>query len=358
MRPVPVLTALLLALSVAGCSKPESYVRIPTIPPVNGPTVDTTPPEKPEPAQPPLDPSSFSYVLNENGHTFVVLHTDPDEMRWPVGAPRLVSDGNPIVTKREVDYAALPRELVRQAGSHVRLYGAEGFVCEGVLGPLSMLGRVEPHFGQRAQWQGEDLDGAPAKPATAEQVAAEAWDLAEGGRSLAAEITEVRGDCSRALYARAEALPAPKSVRAARPSPALQARAIEALHTLEGYDVIHEMYETSGIAQPGVAWEDHDGASPTIDVFSGEGGTYVWLDASSGEACSSFRGHLTALFGVAPDGSLSPLYEGEEDFFPSVLLQLEPGGAPMFLGHQTILRSHPEGFAIHSLSVPFLDCPC
>ncbi len=359
MRLGSALAALLLVLSAVGCSKKEIE---PTGPIAREPLPSAPLPSKSPttPAEP--DPDSFAHVLVEGGRTFVVLHGAPEEERWARGAPTLVSDKNPVITRREIEPTALPASLVRRSGRPVRLFGAEGVVCEAKLGPLSMIGRVEPEFSVRQQWDGEDLEGNPVPPATAEQVAEEAWSMAEGSRSVVAELVEVRGDCKNALFARARDLAAPQTFTPRDAPASLAARAIQEMHTLSGYAEIDEMYEDSSVKKPGVPWEKHDGASPSVKVFSGDGATYVWLDAYAGMSCSDFQGKLMALWklegGPGKDAHFVKLYEGADDFSPNTLVHLDRDGSPSLLGFQSILRKVPHGFEVRSVAARFLYCPC
>ncbi|MDI1445045.1 hypothetical protein [Polyangium sp. 6x1] len=370
MRLGSALAALLLVVSAVGCSKREALVRIPSVEPtaVAAPAPSPAPapaapsPEKAAVMLDDLDPSLFAHVLVENGKTYVVLDANPDVDRWAQGAPLLVSDDFPVITRREIAPATLPASLVRRIGTPVRLYGSKGVVCEGKLGPLSLLGRVEPDYGVRQQWKGEDYDGTPIPPAKPEQIAEEAWGMAEGGRSLVAELGDVEGDCKDAMFARDRELPQARPFTVKDAPIALATRAAAEMRDLAGYAEIDESYQNAGIQTPGVAWEHHNGASPTVKVFSGDGATYVWLDADAGEVCSEFRGKLTALWklegGPAKDARFVKLYEGADDFLPSTLVHLDRDGSPSLLGYQSVLRKSASGFAIRSVAVPYFLCPC
>ncbi|MRG94260.1 hypothetical protein [Polyangium spumosum] len=368
MRLGSALAALLLVVSVAGCSKREALVKIPSL---EAP-VALSPAPVPAPAAPPaekapampgeIDPGLFSQVIVENGKTYVVLHPDPDVTRWGRGAPILVSDDFPVITRREIEPSALPASLVRRTGTPVRLYGPRGPVCEGKLGPLVLIARVEPDDGVRRQWKGEDYDGTPLPPATPETIAEEAWASAEGGRSLVAEIEEVQGHCKDAQFARDRDLSVLRPVPVEDAPAALVQRAVAEMQDLAGYAEIDDLYQSSGIQTPGVPWETHDGAAPTVKVFSGEAGTFVWLDAEAGAVCSEFRGKLTALWKLEGSSSKNArfvkLYEGADDFSPSTLVHLDRDGSPSLLGYQSVLRKGPNGFLVRSVLAPTFFCPC
>lgn len=366
MRLGSALAALLLVVSAVGCSKREALVKIPSVEP--SAVVSPAPaPSAPAPEKVPgmpdeIDPSLFAHVLVEHGKTYVILDASPDVDRWAQGAPTLVSDEYPVITRREIVPTTLPASLVRRIGTPVRVYGPQGAVCEGKLGPISLISRVEPEYNVRQQWKGEDYDGTPIPPANAEQIAEEAWSMAEGGRSLVAELGDVQGDCKDAMFARDRDLPQARPFTVKDAPVALATRAAAEMRNLAGYAEIDEIYQGSSIQTPDVPWEQHNGATPTVKVFSGEGATYVWLDADAGEVCSEFRGKLTALWklegGSAKDAAFMKLYEGADDFLPSTLVHLDRDRSPSLLGHQSVLRKGPNGFAVRSVSVPYFLCPC
>jgi len=201
------LSFLGILVALVGCSKPETVVRIPVPAELKATPVAPTlaAPAHAEPAAEAqatdtkmaalpeeLDPSIFSHVISQNGKIFVVLNYSPEES-WGAGNPQLISDESPVVTRREIVDANLPGSLARRVGAPMHLFGAKGMVCHGKLGQLAMIGRVEPHFGERTRWQGgeEDENGIAQPPMTADEIAADAWQMSEMGIVLAAELIDV-----------------------------------------------------------------------------------------------------------------------------------------------------------------------
>jgi len=373
------LSFLGILVALVGCSKPETVVRIPVPAELKATPVAPTlaAPAHAEPAAEAqatdtkmaalpeeLDPSIFSHVISQNGKIFVVLNYSPEES-WGAGNPQLISDESPVVTRREIVDANLPGSLARRVGAPMHLFGAKGMVCHGKLGQLAMIGRVEPHFGERTRWQGgeEDENGIAQPPMTADEIAADAWQMSEMGIVLAAELIDVKGDCKSALFARSSALPAPGTFAARRAPSALATRAIEELHALERYAEIDAYYRESSAVVEGQAWEDIGSANTEVKLFQSRSGSYVYVSAYAGEPCSDFEGRLEALWkveGQGKDARFSKIYEGagSDEFAPTALVELDADGSPTLLGVESSLRKHPEGFGVRALHVPFLDCRC
>jgi hypothetical protein len=356
-----------LALGVVGCSKRETVVPVPVVDTTGGEVaVVVSRASAPAPgAQAPdeaasLDLDRFSHVFHEGGRTYVVL-SQVTEDSWGKGAPALVSADFPVVVRRDVDVAALPGALARRSGRHVRLVGAAGVVCQGVVGPLSIVGRFVPHFGTRSDWEGKNHDiGEPDAPLSADEIAHEAWNAVGNARVLAAEIISTTGDCKSALFARAASLPAPAVIAAVPAPPALADKAVLALRRLPSYAAIEQNYRQSSSGGPG-RWEVEDG-STSVTLFRGKNASYVWVFAYGGEACSDFDAQMASLWKVEGEGSAEPsftlVHEGDSDLSPDLATDIDGDGSPELIGHERILRRGHDGYAIDSLDVPSFDCPC
>jgi hypothetical protein len=355
---------LALVLGAAGCSKPQTPVQLhesvgtpaavvePTPAPVDIPSAPTSEP----------DPTEFAHVVVEQGTAYVVLSAEPDEAHWAKGAPRLVANASPVVIQRDVDRAALPKSMTRHLGRGMRLAGPSGEVCRGTLGAPTILGRVEPHFGERQRWGGEEIDGVMTPPWSEERIAEEAWSMSAGGQVLVAELVDASGDCRDALFARALDLPVLATSAARRPSATLSARAKAELRKLPAYGALEEAYRKSTVATPSLRWTETEDAIVDVHEFSTDMATFVWLSASGGQPCSDFSGRIDVLWKVigtnAKDLRFEVLYAGEAEFSPEMLLQQPGEKNPSFVGRESILRKGPDGYAVDSLHVPFLDCPC
>lgn len=155
----------------------------------------------------------FGHVIHDGG-VRVLLDASPDEVWAAKGAPTLVSKGSPVVTRREVDESRLPSNFTSVIGSRVDLMRAGELVCEATVTGLSLIGRVEPYFGARGEWEGGG--GASEKAWSAAEIAEEAWKLSDpGGRALAAELGDLKGEgCGEATWARDARAPAPRVAKA------------------------------------------------------------------------------------------------------------------------------------------------
>lgn len=358
-----------LALGVVGCSKRETLAPVPVVQatgeavPVvlsraSAPAADEAPSEDDAAS---LDLDRFSHVFREGGRSYVVL-SQVVEDSWGRGDPAVVSLESPVVVRRDVDLAALPAALARRAGRHVRLIGEKGVACSGVIGPVSLVGRFQPHFGTRQEWEGTLHDiGEPDLPMSPAQIARDAWDAAGNSRVLAAEIITTTGDCEGAMFARAASLPAPAVIPALPAPPVLADKAVEALRALPSYAAAEQNYRQSSAGGPG-RWEVEDG-STSVFVFRGKrGGAYVWVGADGGEACSDFNTHIVALWKVAGEDTPRPtftlVHEGGDEPMPSAATDLDGDGSPEFFGAERVLRRGGDGYVSDSLEVPFFDCPC
>lgn len=380
MRPLVALSFALLSLSMmVGCSKKDEPV-------VKAPVLISVAPETKKapdaqdaqdsaskgyrPARPvdlaaenEIDPAEFAHVLHYDGRSFVVLASPSSiDDAWTVGDPSLVSLEWPVVTRKDVDTAKLPSKILHQSGLSVQLAKGNKAVCRGKLGTFSMLSRVEPHYGVRLGWAGEDTD-AESKPPTHEEIAQEAWDLADGGRLLVAELSEVVGDCKTAEYVRSSALSLPQVVSPQAPQKALREAALAAFRDLEDYQTIASSFAELALEKPSPSWDTYDGAEPKIVSFASAQGSYVWVSAYAGTVCSEFEGKLEALFQVeaspSKQKSLHLLYVGTSELAPQSLLLSGPKASPTLVGFDSTLAPRRDGaYRVHRLDVPFLDCPC
>ncbi len=369
-RHAPMLarTALFALVALAfGCSKPQTPVQLHEAPGVKSVVVESpamVSPDKPEMPNGQLDSSEFAHVVTDGRSTFVVLSADPAHEQWATSAPTLVSKGSPVVVRREVDQTLLPKTMLRLAGRSMRLVGATGEVCRGTLAAPVLLSRVEPHFGERARWNGEEEDENGLKiPALSDERLAEfAWDMTSDGKLLVAELVGTTGDCRDALFARAADLPALATATARRPAAALAMQAMAAFRKLSAYEAIEKTYRSSSQASPSGSWTESQNADVSMAEFSTGKATFLWVSAFGGEGCSEFYGQMNVLWKVSGTNAkkfeFSVVYEGDADFSPRLLMQLPGDEAPSLLGPESILRKDTKVYGVQDLHVPFLDCPC
>lgn len=360
-------TALLaLALVAVGCSKPQTPVQLHELAPEKTALTEAPVlvPDKPEiSATGQLDPAEFAHVVRQGSTTFVVLSAAPESERWAKGAPSLVAKESPVVARRDVDELLLPKVMTRLVGRTMRVVGTSGEVCRGTVGAPFLMSRVEPHFGERQRWEGEEDDNGNKTPAFSDERVAEiAWDMVSDGKLLVAELVGTTGDCQDARFARAADLPGLTTISARQPAATLAMQALAALRKLPAYEAIEKAYRESSQAKPSVAWTESQNADVDMHEFSTGKATYVWLSASAGETCSEFSGRMNVLWKVSGTNAkkyeFEVIYEGEAEFSPEMLVQLPGDNAPSLLGRESMLRRDTKGYEVEELHVPYLDCPC
>jgi hypothetical protein len=357
-----------IALAVTGCSKSQAPVQLhePSLgktPAIEMPLVAS---DKPELAPGQMDPTEFAHVVSVDGSNYIVLSSKPETEKWASGEGEasIVSRQNPVVVRRDVDLARLPKAMSRLQGRSMSLVGATGEVCRGTIGKPFLLSRVEPHFGERSRWEGEEDENGVKGPALSEtQVAEIAWEMAgSDGKLLVAELQDSTGDCQDARFARAADLPALPVTAARAPAASLATQAKEALRKLPTYEAIEKSYRSSQFATPSVAWSESAGSDVTMLEFATGKGTYLWVTAAGGEVCSDFSGRMNVLWKVSGTNAkkfeFEVVYEGEQEFTPRVLLQLPGDSAPSLVGQESMLRKDQKVYGVEDLHVPFLDCPC
>ena len=240
-----------------------------------------------------INGENFAFVVNGS----VVIATNPDSA-WMRGAPRLLSDADPVTTEADVHEARLPEAIKAWRDRPVRLFGEAGEVCQAVVTGFSLLGRVVPHFGTRALWRGKPeeagiiIDGPPEKPWSRAAIAAAAFDMAAGGQLLLGKLKPQSGNCGAALWARGAALPVPKVAAGVAAPGAIEQRALDAFRNLPAYKVIADDHRQHGGAGH---WDQHEGAVATVRQFRADR-TYVVVDADAGIGCGDFAGSLLAIF--------------------------------------------------------------
>jgi hypothetical protein len=355
-----------LALAFVGCSKSQAPVQLHEPSVIRNVTIETpvAPSEAPALPSGQVDPAEFAHIVYADGSEFIVLSAKPDVEKWAMGSANLVSRESPIVVRRDVDLAQVPKALGRFEGRTMRLVGAMGEVCRGTLGRPFLLSRVEPHFGERSRWEGEEDENGVKGPALPDpQVAQTAWEMTgDEGKLLVAELQDSTGDCQDARFARSVDLPALPLTAARTPAVALATQAKEAFRKLPAYEAIEKSYRASNHVTPNVAWTESPGADVTMLEFATGKTTYLWVAASGGEVCSDFLGRMSVLWKVSGTNAkkfeFEVIYEGEDEFSPNSLVHLPGDQAPALLGRESMLRKDQKVYGIENLHVPFFDCPC
>jgi hypothetical protein len=355
--------ALFAMLSALSCASPSSIARMDaraaqlTAP---SPAPATATERRDTPADAPL---SFAHVVHDGGLRILLEHS-PDEA-WAQGAPKLLSKGSPVVVRRDVDATKLPQALTAAIGRKVDLMRAGEKVCEARVTGLSMIGRVEPHFGQRNDWDG--IDEPHRAPLSADEIAAEAWEMSDaGGHAIAAELSSVTGEgCASATWARDHEASTPRVAKATPARPELHDRALAALRKLQSYAEIQGAYEASEPGRKGEAWEVGEGTDLSVYEmrFGGGAGAWVWVSARTRESCGTFYGEIAALWELreGPDGAeLALRYEepAAPESEPEAAMAREGGGSIDVLFTGARLRQVASRYQLDAAIVPYLDCPC
>jgi hypothetical protein len=323
------------------------------------------------PAQPAGPAFHFAHVLHEGGLRLVLADSANED--WATGAAALISKDSPVVVRRPVAKSSLPSELAAVQGRRVTLLKAGEIVCEAKIVTLSVLARVEPYFGMRAEWEGagEESKNKNKKPLTDPEIADEAWSLAgASGRALVADLEPVGGaSCAGATWAR-DATVSPESMaRASAPSASLERRALAAFRALPAYAELQDLqrsFRDPSEPAPKGPWEEAEGAELTVSELKlrGGAGTWVWVSARNAGGCGEFHAELSALFEIrqGPFGpELAVRYAGQEapEAPPEAVIDSQGDGRVEILFPSARLRSmSPESFSLEELAVPSYDCPC
>ena len=353
-----------LTVALSSCSKSQTAVQLQDPVATKSATVEIVSEDKLTSSQSKeLAASQLLQIVREQGATYVVISAEPEHERWSAGAPSLVSKGNPIIMERSVNESLLPKPLASFKGRSMRVFGGSGEVCRGTLGAPMLIGRVEPHFGERQRWEGEEDDNGNKSPALSDDRVAElAWDMTTDGKLLVAELVETIGDCRDARFARAADLPALPTTAARRPAAVLATQAMTAFRALPGYKEIDTSYRSSKQTTASESWTESDNANVTMVEFSTGKESYVWVSAFAGEMCSDFSGQMSVLWKVSGTNAkkfeFQVMYHGDAEFNPDTLVQIPGDEGPSLLGGESILRKDTKGYAVEDLHVPFLDCPC
>ncbi len=289
---------------------------------------------------------------------YVILASAEDG--WAEGAAELVSPGEVVVSRRAARASALPEALRGLATQRIRFYGGEGATCEATLGPLSVLSRVDVHFGVSQRWQGEDPAGTRHAPFTPAEVAAEAFDM--GAQVL---VARVDGDCgARALWGQLASLPAvPSFTSRTAPAP-LAAAVLQRFRALPSWRAAEAAYRQDGNAVRGRSWDMHDGAAPTVTLWQGpnNGRRFAVVSASTMVGgCAEFSASMTVVFEVTGAANLVLQSDATTPSYvnPVGAADLDGDGRPEFITDNGLFRRQGTTYRPQELhGVPNNDCPC
>jgi hypothetical protein len=258
--------------------------------------------------------------------------------------PLVLRRGGVHVVTSAVDEAKLEPELRTLRGRSLLLGGRPE--CKVRIGALSLVVRVDPHFGDVRRWNGDPEGGPPGAPATDEQVADEVWKM--GSSELVGELLDVPNGCD-ASWARDAALPlAQVEEPSANVVPALRAEAERQMRAA---------VQRSSPAPPGMGVE--------LDTRS-LGGKHPLLVGryARGEGCVDevYRSFVWRVRGSGVGARLELINDPERtpDFTLEVAIDLNGDGLWELLGNNggRLLDSAEKYEQGPEISITELDCAC
>lgn len=310
-------------------------------------------------AVPTLAPGRLMPVVMAGGAPWVVIDASP-RAEFAAGLPAFVDRGNVVVTRKDIDASSVPEAARALAGRAVQLYTATGPGCRGTIRELSVIRRVDVHFGTEQEW----FDGDGGLRGDPTLLAQQAWELGEAGALLAARIDPPPGGCNASRWGRVADLPA-LPVYTRRPADAaIEARALERLRATPAWTQLQAAYAQDPDATRDGRWDEHGGARPLVGIWSSPGSPRRWLVVSSAVAlggCASFSGQLWAVFEVGANGAVTLRTDARDPgyFAPLAATDMDADGVPEFVAPEGILRRQGDTFRlVESVRHPNLDCEC
>lgn len=306
----------------------------------------------------PLAQGAFSFVLEAGGTRYVVIDANAST-GWAQGPAVLRSDDHPRIVTRPVAPAQLPGAVAAWSGRSVRLLGKAGVVCTGRIADISLMARVEPHFGTRD----EDQNSSKAT------IAKETWDAAVednvGAPPMAVGrvVPDAGSSCAGAVFAQDASHAVAQSWPETPVPNALRAAALQRFRELRGVAALQTEYR---VDSSGGFWEV-DKARVTLKAFAGPSGRLlVAAAADAGPGCGDFGGSYSGLWEVAGDGTMTLLSRdpgNDRAFLPLAVADIDGDGAPECVGGfdmdwMLVRRVGPVWDATDNLACPNFDCPC
>ena len=297
-------------------------------------------------AAPAAAPGEFFFVIDEG----VILSefTSSNAARGPL---ELKPSATVYVVRSAVDETRLDEKDLYMKGRTVRLNDRPE--CTARIGALSLVVRVDPHFGTRQRWEGIEQNDAGELVETGhevpdEQIAREVWEM--GSPVLVGALEGVPGDCG-AVFARDAALPAPVVVAAD----------VEANSAVQR-EVLREVEKGIAAFAP---LDGEDATNESIDIHRIRGKhPLVIARYSRGEGCSDWVSatFIWSLIGVEAKSRLKLLNDPKSsvDLMVGMGLDLDGDGYFELLSSDgTRLVRPADGYA-HVEEVPLteLDCQC
>lgn len=279
---------------------------------------------------------------------------------WTEGAAELLSPDEVVVSRKSARASALPEALRGLATQRFRFYTAAGQTCEAGIGALSVISRIDVHFGVSQRWAGEDPDGNRHAAYTPAEIAADAFDM--GAQVLVARLDD---PCARgALWAQlASQAPVAAFGSATAPAP-LATAVLQRFRALPAWRAAESAYREDGAAIRGRSWDMHDGHAPEVVLWQGpnNGRRFAVVSASTMVGgCAEFSGSMTAVFEVTGAQTLVLQSDGASPSLvaPYGAADLDGDGRPEFITAEGLFRRMGTVFRPQPLyPVPNQDCPC
>ncbi len=293
-------------------------------------------------------------VVSAGAQRWVVLQSVPDGEVWSEGPPELVVRDTVVVTRERVRQEEIPPALRALSGQSIVTADQTGASCSARLGALSVLSRVDVHFGVEQRWDGQADDGTQGTPATSAEIAADAWGE---GMMLVADLDA----CPGALVARLASLPPAAFFTPSRTEGALAARALVAFRATPAWRALDDALHESGGTGP---WDALEGATPAVTTWTVPGAPRRYVTvvaATSTGGCADFSGALWAAFEVAADGSLTALTRGADPGYhvPVAAYDVDGDGSPEWITESAVVGRTMSGLdTVVDVSPAMHDCYC
>ncbi len=286
-----------------------------------------------------LPNNAFAFVLQADSDHYIVL--DDVDMPAEHGEPKVVDDGEPMVIMASVKDRDLTKEVLDWRGTTVVVDGE----CEAKVVGFTLIGRVVPHFGTRAYWNGEHGEDGDEVPSEEE--------IAESAFSSSHVVlgAKLDNDCG-GVYARVKSLPAPVEGEELSDS-ALKEKAIAAFAEL---DSVTKQQEGD------IPWWKGS-ISVSIYRHPKSGQTLVSVSADNDGMCGEYSASEWQVFEWA-DKKLEPLYNSNPPGKISGAIDTDGDGSLELLvegdgfGTEAALIDPENGGARAKLEYTYNDCPC
>lgn len=355
---VSLVSALLLA-SCASATGPET------------PSASAAP--EAETAQEASTNHALAFAVQDRA--YVVLSREPDVERLS-GAPVMRGVTDPLL----VEHTPAGTSAAEDAwvGRAVRLYGASGVVCEGIVRRSVLVGRYSPSFETMARLRGEgggahDGEADPAedpsaKAATVEateepaltpaEIADEAWTGAVGAGAvvLAGEVDAT--GCEGALWA------TPADAPVAFTHPVETAGVVDELaylarfRALPSWLELQRQYDEAAREDRAPRWDGHGESAPVVNVIALQDAKLVFVTADVGGGCGDFTARSTVVYREDARG-VTLMGTTDTAFVPLGAVDVDGDGAVELLVPDGVRFAGQGAYEdVRAVTVPYLGCPC